>query len=268
MNSTQAARLTGVRKEVKYLVSPETGEKLRLRLLERIPAKTVNGSASGFRVSVYLDDEERTFSSAEIEERKVITKIRLREYYSLNGPSPIFNTQCFLEVKTRSGQMVEKSRFAVDRDEIEDALIKGPSIIGNAEERTARRAFEEARGGRPLQPIFIVHYRRFTLEDKEARIRLTIDDMPTWHMPPLRLFSKGRPPACSRRDLPPPFSVESGWIIEVKSIGPVPYWLDDILENSRPLPYSKFGIGVRELERKNQLFNKGAKKRYSNVHRI
>jgi hypothetical protein len=257
MNSTHAARLTGVRREIKYLVPPDMGEKARNLLLERIPAKTVNGSASGFRVSIYLDDANRTFSGAEIENQKVVTKLRVREYYRLEGSLPLFGEQCFIEVKTRSGQMVEKTRFVVDRLNIENVLTEGPRTASNFEDRTACEAFEEMRNGKPLEPIFVVHYRRFTLQDKDDRIRLTIDDMLSWHMPPKGLIEGGRP-CCSRRDLPPPFLVEQGWIIEVKSTGPTPQWLDEILESSRQLPYSKFGIGVRELERRNQLLRKGA----------
>jgi hypothetical protein len=257
MNSIQAARLTGVRREIKYLVRPDVGEKARELLLKKLPAKTVNGSASGFRVSIYLDDADRSFSAAEIDNQKVVTKLRVREYYVLDGSLPIFGEHSFIEVKTRSGQMVEKSRFAVDRRDIEKALTDGPPISVNSEDRTGREAFEEMRNGKPLHPIFVVHYRRFTLQDKQDRVRLTIDDMLSWHMPPEGLISRGRP-CCSRKDLPPPFLIEPGWIIEVKSTGPTPQWLDEILESSGQLSYSKFGIGVRELERRNQLLRKGA----------
>jgi hypothetical protein len=255
MMESQRARLTGVRREVKYLVSPTIGEKARLLLAKKVPAKTVDGSASSFRVSIYLDNEDRTFSLAEIEEQKAVTKMRVREYYLLRDSLPVFGERCFIEVKTRSGQMVEKSRFAVERRDIEKTLRDGPSPSSHQEERAAHEAFEEMRKGKPLQPIFVVHYRRYTLQDKENRIRLTIDDMVSWHMPPLGLIEK-KQPVCARRDLPPPFLVEPNWIIEVKSTGPTPVWLEDILDSAKQIPYSKFGVGVRELEHKHRLFKK------------
>ena len=250
------ARLTGVRREVKYRVDPKSGKRALDKLLEKIPPKIVDGHSSSYRVSIYLDDKERTLSSGEIENRKVVTKMRVREYYLLEGSLPLFGEKCFLEVKTRAGQMVEKNRFSVDRSQIETALRSGASTV-QTEERTAHEVFESIREGKALDPIFVVHYRRFTLQDKESRIRLTVDDMLSYHMPPPGLFSSEKP-ICSRKDLPPPFLVEPNWIIEVKSIGSAPVWLDDILNPRDQVQYSKFGTGVRELEKRNNLFVKEA----------
>lgn len=257
MINHERARLTGVRREVKYLIDPAAGRKALDLLLQRVPEKKVDGSSSSFRVSIYLDDNDRSLSNGELENHNVVTKMRVREYYLLDGSLPLFGEKCFVEVKTRSGQMVEKSRFAIGRQQVEKAVQSGPPISQNSEERTAREAFEEMRSGRPLEPIFVVHYRRLTLQDKESRVRLTIDDMLSYHMPTRDLLTAD-PPICSRKDLPPPFLVEPNWIIEVKSIGTTPVWLDGILDPGRQIQYSKFGTGVRELERRNQLYKKGA----------
>ncbi len=257
MNNPSTARLTGIRREVKYLVDSKLGEKVLNNLLEKVPAKHTNGSPSSFRVSIYLDDDERTLSAAELENHKVVTKMRIREYYILDGALPLFGEKCFLETKTRSGQMVEKSRFEVDRTKILKVLNEGPRALKDSEDRSAREAFEEIRNGKPLHPIFVVHYRRYTLQDKENRIRLTFDDMLSYHMPPANILSSEYP-VCSRKDLPPPFLIEPNWIIEVKSIGAVPLWIDEILSPDKQIQYSKFGAGVRELERNHKLFKKGA----------
>ena len=257
MTEPKNARLTGVRREVKYKVDPQSGRRALDKLLQKVPPKIVDGHSSSYRVSIYLDDRDRSLSSGEINNDKVVTKMRVREYYLLDGSLPLFGEKCFMEVKTRAGQMVEKNRFSVERPHIEEVLQNGPAAPLDTEERAAHEAFEAMREGKALEPIFVVHYRRFTLQDKENRIRLTVDDMLSYHMPPPGLLSS-EPPICSRKDLPPPFLVEPNWIIEVKSVGPAPLWLDDILNPNTQIQYSKFGTGVRELEKRNHLFIKEA----------
>ena len=252
MKETKNARLTGVRREVKYLVPPNLGKRVRERLQERVPAKIVDGNASSFRVSIYLDNRDRTFAMAELKNHQMSTKMRVREYYLMDGALPLFGEKSFIEVKTRAGQIVEKSRFAVERGDIAKTLIDGPPPTDEPAVRTARETFEATRNGKTLEPIFVVHYRRYTLQDKESRIRITCDDMLSYHMPPKGLTTQSVP-ICSRRDLPPPFLVEPNWVVEIKSLGPAPSWIDGILKPDWEIAYSKFGTGVRELDRQKLL---------------
>ena len=249
----EKARLTGVRREVKFLIPPVTGKKALEALQERIPAKIVDGNASSFRVSIYLDDEARTFAQGELGNHHVSTKMRVREYYLMDGALPLFGEKSFIEVKTRAGQIVEKSRFPVERSEIARALSEGPPPTIEPSVRSAHEAFEATRNGKKLEPIFVVHYRRYTLQDKENRIRITCDDMLSYHIPPEGLTTHSTP-ICSRKDLPPPFLLEPNWVFEIKSLGPPPAWVDQILDPACEIGYSKFGTGVRELDRRGWLF--------------
>lgn len=255
MSNEENLRLTGVRREIKYLLDPEAGKVAREQLKMVIPEKVVHKTPSSFRVSIYLDDESRRFSNAELENQEVLTKLRIREYYLLEGAIPSFGDHCFLEVKSRSGQLVEKARFGIERAQIKAALSNGPPPSSDAGVRSAHNAFEEMRNGKSLEPIFVVHYRRYTLQDGDNRIRITMDDIISFHIPQKEMLSS-ESPGYSRTDLPPPFLVEPNWIIEVKTLGLAPLWLDDILDPNRRIQYSKFGTGVRELERKHQLFKK------------
>lgn len=251
MTDHQRGRLTGVRREVKYLLDPASGEKARQRLEERVAPKIINGEASSFRISLYVDTPERTFASGELEDKTVSTKIRVKEYYQLRNAEPVFGDSCFVEVKTRSGQMVEKSRFAVERADVPKVLDTGPDPSSEPSIRAAHEAFEATRKGKKLSPLFVVHYRRYTLQDRESRLRITFDDMVSLHMPPDNALANTR--GCARRDLPPPLSMEPMWVVEVKTLGASPAWLEDILDIRRQVSYSKFGNGVRELHRRGLL---------------
>jgi hypothetical protein len=252
MQENDKARLTGVRREVKYLLDRASGNEVYTDLAKRVTPKLRNGETSSYHVSTYMDSPERTFARAELKETRISTKIRVKEYYQLNGTAPMFSDVSYVEVKTRSGQMVEKSRFAVSRKQIADILTSGPPPSDDPAARAAGEAFEVTRKGMPLAPIFIVHYRRYTLQGSDKRLRITFDEMVSFHVAPEDAVLKAT--GFSRRELPPPLLVEPMWVVEVKTLGVSPSWLDDILDQGRQVAYSKFGTGIRELERRGLLF--------------
>jgi hypothetical protein len=250
-NDLSSRRLTGIRREVKYLIDAEAGARVLSKLQERIPPKLVNGAPSSYRVSVYLDTADREFSKTELEADQLRTKMRVRDYYLLSDDSsPVFGPSCFVEVKIRFGQMVEKSRFEVAREAVPATLTRGPELSSDPAVRPVHQAFEATRQGKPLDPLFVVHYRRYTLQD-ETRVRITFDDMVSYHVARREMLDTS---TCTRRDLPPPLLVEPHWIVEVKSLGAAPAWVEEILDVNRQSGYSKFGTGVRELERRGMLF--------------
>jgi hypothetical protein len=161
----------------------------------------------------------------------------------------------FVEVKTRWDQMVEKTRFPVERRSIESLLENGPEPVDDPSIRAAHQAFEASRKGVALRPLFVAHYRRYTLQDRASRLRITLDDLVSYHMPPARHSSDVT--CLARAYLPPPMCTESMWIMEVKSLGASPLWIDEMLGKEQPVAYSKFGIGVKELERRGVLFCMG-----------
>ncbi len=241
------SRLTAVRREVKYLLDPGEAKKALERLSKRVPPKIVNGSQSNYRVSIYLDGPEQNLARAELDSSTRSVKLRIKDYYTLENQTPVFSEVCWLEVKMRLGQIVEKSRLAVNRRSVVQSLSHGPKSMENPTDQAAAEAFEAIRAGKPLSPLFVVHYQRATLQDTESRMRITFDDMLTFHLPPDDLFAGAL--QCSRGTLPPPLIVEPKWVIEIKSLGSPPSWIDEILSPDLRVDYSKFGAGVRELAR-------------------
>jgi hypothetical protein len=100
--------------------------------------------------------------------------------------------------------------------------------------------------------VVVAHYTRWTHQDPESQLRVTLDKGTTFHVPPRGLYTPAVPMG-ARVALPPPLEMESRWILEVKSLGPAPPWLDDALEGFEPADYSKFVTGLRAAERRGLL---------------
>ena len=99
-NDLSSGRLTGIRREVKYLIDAGAGAEVLSKLKERIPPKLVNGAPSSYRISIYLDTADRNFSKTELDAEQLRTKMRVRDYYLLSEDrSPLFGPSCFVEVK-------------------------------------------------------------------------------------------------------------------------------------------------------------------------
>jgi len=247
LNETTRPGLTTIRQEVKYLFEPQEAQKRFAMLGKRIPEKIVGGCATSYRVSVYLDTSQYDLCRAELQSNGRSVKLRVKDYYLYDGYRPVIGDKYWLEAKVRVGTTVEKSRFAVEKRAVEKALQHGITERLSPREQEAAEAFETIRNGRTLFPVFIVHYRRTTLQDTELNLRLTFDEIVTYHRPLKGLFVLYD--GISRQVLPPPLKVETKWVVELKVSGSVPPFIEEILDPARQVNYSKFGVGVRELER-------------------
>ena len=251
LDTTISNQLTTARIEVKYRLNQTQFINVLGMLRKHAVPKLVNGVASSYRMSVYLDTAERRFSRAELRHVRPSVKLRLRDYYWRNGDTPVFGDTCYAELKQRTGQLVEKKRLPIPRESVLRAA-EGESLSStDAGLRELCSSLEEPMKRRPLEALFIVHYRRYTLEHETAGCRVTFDDDVTYHMASgaASATSKSEGPALSR-----PFLVDPMGIIEVKRLGASPKWVDDALKRHDASPHSKFGIGVRELMRRGMLF--------------
>jgi len=246
------ARLTGVRQEIKYLFSPEDGARVIAKVRASLPAKIVDGRPFSQRVSAYLDAPDHELAQNGLLLGSQALKLRVKEYYHVVDGAPQAGQRCFLEVKVRLGAMVEKSRFQVAREAVLGALRDGPGESGEPEAQAAIDAFEAVRKGRPLEPVVVAHYTRWTYQDVESQLRVTLDKGTTFHVPPRGLYTPAVPMG-ARVALPPPLEMEGRWIMEVKSLGPPPPWLEDVLDGVEPDDYSKFVAGLRAAERRGLL---------------
>lgn len=246
------ARLTGVRQEIKYLFAPDVGARVIEKVAAAIPARIVDGYPFSHRVSAYLDAPDYELARRGLERGSQALKLRVKEYYQIVGGAPQGGPRCWLEVKLRLGAMVEKSRFEVPREGVLDALRDGPQAADDEESRAAIESFEAVRKGRPLAPVVVAHYTRWTYQDPESKLRVTLDKGTTFHVPPRDLYTPAVPTG-ARTALPPPLEMEGRWIVEVKSLGPAPLWLDDALDGAEPADYSKFVAGLRAVQRRGLL---------------
>ena len=246
------ARLTGVRQEVKYLFSPEAGARTLEKVAAALPAKIVDGQPFSHRVSVYLDAPDHELARQGLALGSQALKLRVKEYYQIVDGAPQGGPECWIEVKVRLGAMVEKSRFKVVRAGVLDALRDGAKTADDPEIQAAIDSFEAVRRGRPLTPVIVAHYTRWTHQDAESQLRVTLDKGTSFHLPPRGLYTPAVPIG-ARVALPPPLEAESRWILEVKSLGPAPPWLEEALNGTEPADYSKFVAGLKAAERRGLL---------------
>jgi SPX domain protein involved in polyphosphate accumulation len=232
---------------------PALGRQVAQAVATRIPVKAFGGFNHSWRISIYLDTPDFAMASRALSQGSQTTKLRAKKYYQLENGTELYDDIYWLEAKTRALNMVEKVRFRVHESEIVENL-NGPVEQNNvsAEEELARQSFEKLRQENPLAPLFVVHYRRHTYQDKASTLRITLDDACTFHLPPRGIFTPAVP-ICSRRHLPPPIATESRWILEIKTIGTEPEWIAALTEGLAPTDYSKFVAGVNALREAGQL---------------
>lgn len=251
LDNTISNQLTTTRFEVKYRLNQTRFINVLGMLRKHAAPKLVNGVASSYRISIYLDTVDRRFSRAELQNVRPSVKLRLRDYYSLDGDTPVFGDTCYIELKRRTGQLVEKSRFPILRESVHNVVEEGSLSSMDAELRDLCHSLEEPTKHRRLEALFIVHYRRYTLEDEAAGCRITFDDEVSYHMVSGTVLNASE---FGGLKLSTPLMTDSMGIVEVKRLGASPKWVDDALKRHQGSLHSKFGIGVRELVRRGMLF--------------
>ncbi|NLN63202.1 MAG: VTC domain-containing protein [Myxococcales bacterium] len=252
-HSVAPRRLTGVRQEVKHLLTPAQGSALAQAISQHVPIKTHGGFDHSWRISIYLDTPDFSMAHRALIHGSQTTKLRAKQYYNYKNGAEVYDDTYWLESKTRARSMVEKMRFRAPKADIPDILAYAAEKDGvSPEEATARLSFDKFRQGAPLLPLFIAHYRRYTYQDADSTLRITLDDACTFHLPPQGLFTS-QVPVASRRHLPPPLAAESQWILEIKTVGVEPDWLAALTEDIPTVDFSKFVAGVCALHRAGRL---------------
>ena len=89
----------------------------------------------------------------------------------------------------------------------------------------------------------LINYRRVVYQKDERDLRITFDDqLQVFQRPVGRLFDAVDALTCERLDAPT-WHVSSR-IMEIKSVGPYPAWLDEVLGSYYPQKISKFITSV------------------------
>ena len=235
------------RREFKFVLPPHLGEVIRQRVGEVMEAD--RGAEDGYPVlSEYYDTSERTSywqKQFGVPNRR---RVRSRVYGRRDGAIP---ASAFIEVKHKLDGVTVKRRVPVNLDELEQ-LTEGVIPVRHqftspADERVLAEIADlvNEHGSRPVVQI---RYHRFAYDSgPEGTIRITFDSDP-------RCRFRRVPLTPDDPDFELPLLEPGSSIMEVKTIGPVPYWFRNLIGefNLVPRGFSKYTAALELYEFKSR----------------
>jgi hypothetical protein len=263
-------RLTADRNETKYRLTANQVSPLVALLGERLTAHRFTGEGANrlphgwhFVTTIYFDTPARTHYRAATGDAEHNVKVRAKEYYDLHpslaelatDPEEIVRYQpwVWFEMKRRDGGRTIKHRFRLPKQEV-PACLEGGQVVPEAfalpandaspadsEREGIREIVEYCRTlGEPLKASCLVNYRRHAWQDAAGALRVTLDSELAFYAVPPDLWSRRK--ALVRTALGAPRGQEPRAVLEVKSLGAPPAWLEDFLReaNAAPDRFSKF----------------------------
>jgi hypothetical protein len=273
---TQAdAAITADRAETKYLLGRSAVRAFVHKAASMLHVHRFVGEGANllpdahhYVTSIYFDTPSQTHYRAAVADAEHNVKIRAREYYDLmpslaelaTDPRQIVRYQpwVWFEVKRRVEGRSQKLRFRLDKPDV-PAFFRGEL---EAQRTTGELGHDEAPASvdtradivaylgtlaEPLVPSCIVNYRRLALQDADAHLRVTIDVDVGFYAAPSDLWTRST--ALVRGTLGAPLGVEPSALVEVKSAGPAPAWVERELTQLgvRAVSYSKFVHAARAV---------------------
>lgn len=235
------------RQEFKFVLPPHLGEVIRHRVGEVMQAD--RGAEDGYPVlSEYYDTTERTSywqKQFGVANRR---RVRSRVYGRRDGAIP---ASAFIEVKHKLDGVTVKRRVSVNLDELEQ-LTEGIIPVRHkfdtpADERVLAEIADlvNEHGSRPVVQI---RYHRYAYDSgPEGTIRITFDSDP-------RCRFRRVPLTPDDPDFELPLLEPGSSIMEVKTIGPVPYWFRNLIGefNLVPRGFSKYTAALELYEFKSR----------------
>lgn len=261
------ARMTADRRELKYLLDASAARKVARALARRLPphrflpaGATALPRALHYVTTIYFDTPGReVYRAARAHDSNL--KLRAKEYYDLHpdlaelatDPAELarFSPVLWLEVKRRDGARSRKRRFGIPKSDVPEFFARGAVTaemlalllethgehVGEAltELHTLSRSFSS-----PLRADTLVSYRRRAWQDPRGTLRVTLDSELAFFRPPPDLWS--RKSALLRETLGEPVMRSAKHVLEVKTRGAIPTWLENVLvaEGLRAEAHSKF----------------------------
>lgn len=258
-----SAALTAGRREIKYLLPKAQLAEFSAAVAKHLPVHMIRAwgdssppIAAHAVTTVYFDtDEHDLFQAAYGTDRNI--KLRVREYDSAH-PDMValgeregggFDEIVWLELKVRDRDHTGKRRVAIPKPDVVAFLAEGKrsaqmdvlarEVAGTAEVLDELLGFV-ASFGKTLTPAVVVNYVRCAWQSEDGKVRVTIDRDVAFFPPSHDQWR--RQDLTERVSLGPPAGVESSCVIEVKSHGPTPLWLESALAacEARRVDYSKF----------------------------
>jgi hypothetical protein len=231
------------RREFKFVLRPGLESVLRAEVAKHLPADA--HADDGYPVlSEYFDSEERASywqKQMGVPNRR---RVRGRLYGRTDGSIP---PSAFIEVKHKLDGNTVKRRVSCEIEDlpsISDGEFPAPA---GPHERFEERVLHElddlvtTQGNRPVVQI---RYHRYAFDSgPDGTIRITFDLDPQ-----CRFLLKPLTPDCRDFDLP---LLDAGAaIMEVKTIGPVPYWFRSLVGRFNLLPrgFSKYAAALEKYE--------------------
>ncbi len=231
------------RREFKFVLEPGLETSLRERVANHL-AVDVHANDGYPVLSEYFDSPERTTywqKQLGVPNRR---RVRGRLYGRENGSIP---ASAFIEIKHKLDDTTVKRRVTCELDDLpmfsSGKIPVRPELGSRIDERVINELQElvEADGNRPVVQI---RYHRYAYDSgTDGGIRITFDLEPR-----CRFLMKAMRPDCQDFDLP---LLEPGSaIMEVKTIGSVPYWFRKIVGEFRLVPrgFSKYAAALERYE--------------------
>ncbi|MDA1266191.1 MAG: VTC domain-containing protein [Planctomycetota bacterium] len=126
----------------------------------------------GYVASLYYDTPHWHFVEEKLSSDYLKTKVRLRWYENEDGSA--LGDEAFLEVKAKQGSLRTKLRLPAPISASE--LVSLPLTDRRLMTLVAAARAEGVRLPVPLEPAFVVHYRRRRYLDPRSGLRISLDD--------------------------------------------------------------------------------------------
>lgn len=273
--------MTADRSERKYLLGLSDANafsrKLDAHLSRHTHSRSQLPNARLYSTTVYFDTHSRhLYQEASVANESV--KLRAREYYAVD-PSMVqlarrpeelvrFDRVLWFELKHKQGGRVQKRRFGIPKPDVPAFLSNGriteEMVDVQLQQRTtddghshglnevAGQHGDKARSllsevshlcqlyGEPFDVDCIVNYRRVAWQDERGLLRITLDRDVRFFPPPSDVWTRSF--ALTAETLGRPAAKLGHAIIEVKSRGTLPAWLESTLEatSAEASDFSKF----------------------------
>lgn len=208
----------------------------------------VKGFPQAYVTTVYFDTDRLDLYKRAVRSSENNLKVRLREYsYRPPREAELLLPYCFLELKRRTEGIVVKQRLRLAKS-LAGRFLAGEDIRADlaAEDmdtdvENREKLYEEMRSFLALyrmQPRSVVEYRRKVYQREEDDLRITFDDHLTVYPPTTSIYEESE-------TLRPRGEWVRGRrldkvIMEIKSPGRQPDWLENVLRSFVPCKISKF----------------------------
>ena len=230
MDATQS------RREFKFLLPAEVAEAVRAEVAGHYGGDG-HAVADYHITSDYFDSEDHASYWEKVLGYHNRERVRTRTYRDHGGGRPPVS---FIEIKHRARDLTTKLRMPLDEDELA-ATLRGeiPDFEGREGGPRFRISLMHVIESPRWEPLMRIGYRRKAYDHADGgRLRITFDSEVRCALPDY----------ASAADVRPDLKVldEGAQVMEVKSIGPVPYWFRDLLGRFSIAPgsLSKYTIAM------------------------